>query len=119
MNFFKRKHIIRRYGKPVFERGYMSSPFNDKVVMADVQTVKNESVTETHGSKSVQELKVFCDEELFTTREEENLKADRIWFQGKWFECRASRLSDNTLLAHWTCTFIECPTQEAAPKGGT
>lgn len=71
------------------------------------------------GSESVQRLKVFCDAELFTESEHRRRKADRLWFQNKWFDCQSSRLSENTPLRHWTATFVECLDQEDPPTLGT
>ena len=115
MNFFKRPYCLRRYSRPEIIRGYYSTPYADSSFLMDIQTMEDEVITTPDGSRSVQKLKVFCDTEILVENEAAKQKADRVWFQGKWFECRSSRLSENTPLRHWTATFVECPDAEAGP----
>lgn len=116
MNFLKRPHTLRRYAEPVFVKGYSSIPYKDLTLLMDVQTLEDVVITTSDGSKSVQKLNVFCDSEILVESEAKQQKADRLWFQGKWFACRSSRLSENTPLRHWTAVFIECLDAEPAPK---
>lgn len=123
MNFLKKPHTLRRYSEPVFVKGYSSIPYEDLTLPMDVQTLEDVVITTPDGSKSVQKLKVFCDSEIFVESEAKQQKADRLWFQNKWFECKSCRLSENTPLRHYTATFIECLDQEplnnAEESGGT
>ena len=123
MNFLKRPHTLRRYSEPVFVKGYSSIPYEDLTLPMDVQTLEDVVITTPDGSKSVQKLKVFCDSEILVESEAKQQKADRLWFQNKWFECKSCRLSENTPLRHYTATFIECLDQEplngAEESGGT
>ncbi|GEM_PF-627402 len=118
MNFFKRPHTLRRYSSPVYERGYSTIPYEDIVLPMDVQTMEDVSVTTPDGTKSVQQLKVFCDYEILVENDNIKQKADRLWFQGKWFDCISSRLSENTPLRHYTATFIQCLKQDQGPGPG-
>lgn len=115
MNFLKRPYFFRRYSEPVIVRGYSSIPYEDLTLLADVQTLEDEVITTSDGSKSIQRLKVFCDSIILVENEANQQKADRLWFQDKWFECRSSRYSGNTPLRHWTATFVECLDQEPGP----
>lgn len=115
MNFLKRPYTLRRYSKPSFIKGYSSIPYKDKTLLMDIQTLEDTVTTTPDGSQSVQKLKVFCDSVILVENEASRQKADRIWFQNKWFECKSSRLSENTPLRHWTATFIECLDAEPAP----
>lgn len=117
MNFFKRPHTLRRYSSPVYERGYSTIPYEDIVLPMDVQTMEDVSVTTPDGTKSVQQLKVFCDYEILVENDNIKQKADRLWFQGKWFDCISSRLSENTPLRHYTATFIQCLNQDQGTGG--
>ena len=112
MKFLKRVHTIRRYSKPTYDRGYTTIPFEDKTVLADIQTMEDITITTSSGTRSIQKLKVFCDEKLIVENQDKEQKGDRIYFQDKWFECTSSRLSDNTPLRHYTATFVECLNQE-------
>lgn len=108
MNFLKKPHKIRRYSEPFYVKGYASIPHEDLRFPMDVQTLEDVVITTPDGSKSVQKLKVFCDSEILVESEAKQQKADRLWFQNKWFECKSCRLSENTPLRHYTATFIEC-----------
>lgn len=118
MNLLKKSRTIRRYSGPVYERGYSSIPYEDLTLPMDVQTMEDATVTTPDGTQSVQRLKVFCDREILVENAERQQKADRLWFQGKWFDCQSSRLSDNTPLRHYTATFIQCLNQEPGPGAG-
>lgn len=112
MNFLKRPYTLRRYSEPQIVRGYSSIPYEDLTLPMDVQTLEDKVMTGTDGSDSIQQLKVFCDSEILVESEHKQQKADRLWFQGKWFECRSCRLSENTPLRHYTATFVECLDQD-------
>lgn len=116
MNFLKRPHQLRRYSKPQIVRGYSSIPYEDLTLPMDIQTLEDTVITTPDGNKSVQRLKVFCDSIILVENEERQQKADRLWFQDTWFECKSSRLSENTPLRHWTATFVECLDNEPGPQ---
>ncbi len=116
MIFFKRPHLLRRYLEPTFVRGYSTIPYTDIIFLMDVQTLEDEVITTSDGSKSVQRLKVFCDDIILVESEAKRQKADRLWFQDTWFECKSSRYSGNTSLKHWTAIFVECLDQEPPPN---
>ena len=61
---------------------------------------------------------MFCDHKILVEDEHSQQKADRLWFQEKWFSCRSSRLSENTPLRHWTAEFVECLDAEPGPDEG-
>ena len=115
MNFLKREHSLRRYSASEIVKGYASIPYEDLTLPTDVQTLEDVVITTPDGSESVQRLKVFCDSEILAENQNTQQKGDRLWFQGKWFECKSSRLSENTPLRHWTATFVECLDAEAGP----
>ncbi len=74
----------------------------------DIQTLENKVDTTHDGRDAVKRLKVFCDLEILAEDKDKQQKADRVFFQGKWFECQTSRLSENTPLRHYTATFVQC-----------
>lgn len=115
MNFLKKPYHLRRYSKPEIIKGYSSIPYEDLTLPMDIQTLEDVTITTSDGSKSVQRLKVFCDNAILVESDAEQQKADRLWFQNTWFECKSSRLSENTPLKHWTATFVECLDREEPP----
>jgi hypothetical protein len=116
MNFLKKNYTLRRYSEPKFVQGYSSIPYEDKRLPMDIQTLEDIVETTPDGRESTQRLKVFCDYEILVEDERKKQKADRVWFQGKWFECQSSRLSENTPLRHWTAEFSQCLDAEEAPN---
>lgn len=116
MVFFKKPYVVRRYFKPVYIHGYLSSSYEDLKIFMDVQTMEDTIQTEQDGAKSIQKLKVFCDWKLLIENVGEQQKSDHLYFQGKWFACQSSKLSENTLLRHYTAIFVECLDQEEKPE---
>lgn len=116
MIFFKKKYTLRRYLKPKNINGYISTPYEDIKLLMDIQTLEAVVKSDTDGFGTIQKLKIFCDFEIRTENDELQQKADRVWFQNKWFACISSRLSENTPLRHWTSTFIECQDKEPPPE---
>ena len=113
---WKKKRLIRRCTGTVEVDGYNVPGFEDLYMLADVQTMDNSVSTGLDGDIGLQKIKVFTDCEMKVASENGDL-GDRIWFQGKWFECRSSRLSENTFLKHWTSTFVECTNAGDPPEG--
>lgn len=116
MVFFKQKYKIRRYSEPTYIRGYACVPYSDGEIYADIQTMDNSAKTGEDGIDSVQKIKVFCNEKIYVETPESQRKSDRVWFQDKWFECKSSRLSNNTFIRHWVSTFVQCLDQDEEPS---
>ncbi len=116
MIIFKRTKTLRRFLSPVYDQGYTSIPYTDLRLQMDVQTTGNSIVATEDGADATQMLKVFCDSEILAENQHTSQKADRLWFQGKWFECATTRLSENTPLRHWVATFVECANQDDPPE---
>ena len=116
MNFLKKPYIVRRYSEPTYIQGYSSIPYEDITLPMDIQTMDDSIKTTSDGREAVQRLKVFCDYEIYVESDDQQRKADRVWFQNKWFECLSSRLSENTPLRHWTATFVQCLDEEEPPE---
>lgn len=117
LSLWKKERILRRFKAPLSTGGVTLQDYYDMPVMADVQTTDRSSKTREDGDLSSQELKVFTDEKLHVADEVTGTLGDRLWFQGLWFECKSSRLSENTFLKHWTSTFTQCMDQDDPPEG--
>lgn len=114
IRYWKTDRIVRVFGAPTNINGYESTSYRDIRVKLDVQTVYDSANTQPFGDRSIQRIKAFGDYQFRPASE--GIKADWLWFQGRWFECVASRWSGNTWIRHWTAEFIECVDQEAPPK---
>ena len=51
MNFLKKPYKIRRYLTPEYTNGYYSIPYTEMTLKMDVQTLKDEVITMSDGSK--------------------------------------------------------------------
>lgn len=112
---WKKKHIIRRFHDPETVAGYVTQDYDDMVILSDVQTADKSASMGEDGDIPRQTLKMFSDSEVNVVDSVKGTPGDQLWFQGKWFECRSSVLSENTFLRHYTSTFIECPVQNDPP----
>ena len=118
LGLWKRKHHLRRFKEPEIRGGHVFEKYEDIYFKADVQTTGRTTSTGLDGDFARQDLKVFSDLEMRVADAQTGVRADMLWHQGKWFECRSSRLSENTFLKHWTSTFVQCVNQPDPPKEG-
>lgn len=116
LGIWKKKRIVRRFDASKMINGHQTSGFTDSVAVIDVQTTSSTGKTDTDGDEHVQRLKAFGDYQMRVADIDNGVKADLLWFQGRWFECIASRLSENTFLKHWTSEFVECLNQPEKPN---
>ena len=116
LQLWKKKRLLRRYEEPVAMAGYsIPASHVDIYIQADIQTTDKSASTGSDGDISLQKIKVFTETEL-KIASENGTPGDRIWFQGKWFECRTTKLSENTFLKHWTSTCVECTNADDPPE---
>lgn len=104
---FYKGYVLRRFKPSVYSKGYSSSSFAEKSLHADIQTLQNVATTGESGAYSKQRIKVFSKEMIQIADKNNGVRADWIYFQGKWFEAVSCRLSENTLLKHYTSEFEE------------
>lgn len=107
MTLFYKPHVLRRFQPSVYEKGRSTSAFVDKTLPSDVQTLQNTSSTSESGAESKQRIKVFSKEAIQIADNKTGVRADWLYFQDKWFEAVSCRLSENTLLKHYTSEFEE------------
>lgn len=114
MSLFYKPYILRRFEPSVYVGGHSTSKYKDKTLPADVQTLQNTSTTSDSGAKSQQRLKVFSKDKIQIADDEKGIRADWLYFQEKWFEAVSCKLSENTLLKHYTSEFKEIQKAEIA-----
>ena len=122
IGLWKKPYTLRRFKGAVASGGYVTQDYEDMVVRLDIQTTDKSGTMSEFGDHTVQRIKVFTIDkktEIKPADEKSGTSGDWVWFQGKWFECRSARLSENTILHHWTCTFVELKNQMPPPKGDT
>lgn len=104
---FYKEYALRRFEPSVYVMGHSTSSFADKPLHADIQTLQNISTTGESGAYSKQRIKVFSKERIQIADKKNGIRADWVYFQEKWFEAVSCRLSENTLLKHYTSEFEE------------
>lgn len=109
MPFFGEYYTLRRFEKEKIVNGYASMGYKDTTVFLDVQTLSDDEMVEEGGSRDKWVLKTFGDFPIRCSKQEEGVKSDQLFYEGRWFECSSSRCSRNTILNHWTSTFVLIP----------
>lgn len=99
---FYKQYVCRRFEASVYVKGHSTSTYEEKPLQADIQTLENHSSTSQSGAESKQRIKIFSQKKLKIADKNNGVRADWIWFQGKWFEVVSCRLSENTMLKHYT-----------------
>lgn len=107
MSLFYKQYVLRRFEPTVYVEGHSTSPCKYKSLHADIQTLQNTSTTSDSGAESKQRIKVFSREKIQVADKKNDIRADWIYFQDKWFEAVSCRLSENTMLKHYTSEFEE------------
>lgn len=119
-SLWRKPQVVRRYLPSSAQGGYsVPGGYEDISIDMDVQVGKSETVTDEDGERALQKLEVFSDDEIRTVNEDSQTMADKLWYHGKWYECRSAIFLDNTILSHYECEFIQCLRQEAPPERGT
>lgn len=116
IRIWKRPYTVRRFSEPQNVRGYVKDTYTDMTAMLDVQMTDDSAQMREDGDAPVMRLKAFGDLRFNVADRATGAKPDWLWFDGKWFECRSSRLSRNTFIKHWTSSFVECLNQADPPE---
>lgn len=109
MPFFGSDYTLRRYQKDSIVNGYPVAIYDDIKVVLDVQTMSDVAVVEVGGSRDQMMLKTFGDFPIRSSKQEEGVRSDQLLYEGRWYECTASRLSSNTVISHYTSIFELIP----------
>lgn len=118
MPFFGKNYTLRRYAKGKVVNGYVTAAHEDQSVFFDVQMISDDEVKEDAGSRDKMMLKTFGDFPVRCTKQEDGVQPDRLFYDGRWYECTSSRLSQNTFIKHWTSVFTLLP-EEAVDGSAT
>jgi hypothetical protein len=109
MPFFKSNYTLRRYGEDTIVNGYPTATYTDIEVTLDVQEMSADEVIEAGGSSDKTMLKAFGDFPISCSKQEDGVRSDELFYNGRWYKCMSSRYSRNTIIRHWTSAFELIP----------
>ena len=115
IGFWLKKYPLRRFRGGQSMDGYGFASFDDLEIVAHVQTTDRSTRTFDTGDYTTQKLVLYTNDEVMPAEEAAGVPADMLLYRGKWYECRSAVLSDNTMLTHWTSTWVRCMDQDQPP----
>lgn len=127
MRIWRKPYTVRHFTPGKVSRGYASSGYTDAVAELDVQPLSTKELEALpEGQRSKRRVKTFGDYPMQTANQATSVKGDRLFFEGRWYECEVSEPWNQTKLGHYFAQFVEVPEneKEAAPtakkakKGG-
>lgn len=113
---FRSEYIIRRYEKADGE-GYRL--FRDNPIRLSIQSLNTRELEALpEGERSARRVKSFSSSEIRTVNQREEIPADRLYYQGEWYECEQASRWAHTPLAHWEGQWVVLPEgeQQEAPE---
>lgn len=120
MNIFKLKYTLRTFSRQKTKRGYaVRASFKDKIVSLDVQpTVAVDLRSLPEGKRAGKSIKSYGDFPVQTADVKQGYRADRLFYDGEWYECVSSSYFEHTPLRHWKSLYTlvsEADNTEVAP----
>lgn len=102
---WKKPYTLRRFAPQKFVNGYATEGYSDSTVMLDVQPLSSSGENLPEGDRGVRTLKTFGRDMLQTASQSVGAQADRLLYNGSWYECTSSDWYANTPLAHCEAEF--------------
>lgn len=106
---FRKPYTIRHYGNQVIRNGYPTQGYIEETAYLDIQPSSDTMSGPEAGFDTVMRITVYGDYPFTPANQDEGVKADRVFWQGHWFECTSSMYWDGTPLHHWISTFSIVP----------
>lgn len=115
MNLWKKQYTIRSYTRQRSRRGYVSKTYTDRIVPLDIQPLSASTTTvDAEGSRTPERIVAYGESIIRTSDARNGILADRVFYNGEWYECESSEFYGNTPLAHFVSNFVKVP--ESAPN---
>lgn len=114
-SFFKHNYVVRKLSAETYCGGYAApGGHKDSVVTLNVQPLSSDELQALpEGERTVKRIKAIGENAFSTADEENGIPGDRLYYEGKWYECKSCHLWNHTLLAHYESEFAEmAPGQE-------
>ena len=116
IGLFKRPHAVRRYGQQSISGGHASAPYSDSVELMNVQPLSSDDLQALpEGDRAVKRVKSFGKARLSAADDSAGTPGDRLFYDGKWYECVSSVGWLHTPLSHWRSEFVLLPHGDQGP----
>lgn len=116
MNLWKKQYTLRSYTKQKARRGYVSKTYTDRIVSLDVQPLSSSTTTVgAEGSRTPERIVAYGESIIRTADARNGILADRLFYNGEWYECESSEFYGNTPLAHFVSNFVKVPESTPDP----
>lgn len=117
---WRRPLVRRRYGAQEIVDGYAVKPSHeDTEILVDVQFVSgSDTSVEAEGKRSTARIRTYGDDICLTADVKTGRPADRLWYQGTWWECESVVVRDKTIVCHCRATWVRASEadDEEAPE---
>ena len=126
IGLFKKPYTVRQHKAQTVVNGYASAPYADTVMRLNVQPLSSDELLALpDGERTVKRVKSFGPDRLTAADEFDGIPGDRLFYNGRWWECTSSVMWDHTILAHYRSDFVILPQREQTdaptlepPNGG-
>lgn len=111
MKLWRKEYTLRTFGVQKTKKGYASTKeYTDTVVKLDVQPDTGTQLQVlAEGERRTMRLYTFGDFPIKTADQKTGIRADMLFYAGRWYECVSSVLHSNTPLAHYKSAFLSVP----------
>lgn len=111
MKLWRRQYTLRTFGTQKTRKGYVSMKEHiDNPVMLDVQPDTGTQLQVTaEGARKTMRIFSYGDFPVKTADQRTGIRADMLFYDGRWYECESSVYHSNTPLAHYKSTFLLVP----------
>lgn len=103
---WKSYYTMRRYGEQQVVRGNVVRSYTESQVFLDIQPVMNEMTVTEGGKRVIKRITAYGNEMMHTEDVKNGIPADRIYFDGAWFECESSMKYEHSIVSHYTTSFV-------------
>lgn len=106
-SLWRRPYTLRRYEPQKYVDGYAVKGHTDITVKLNVQFLSGKELQLLpEGKRKTQRIKAYGNTVIKTADVENETAADRLYFQGQWWECEESVTWEKTMLAHCKAVFV-------------
>lgn len=113
---WRRPYTLRRYSPQTVVDGYAVKSHEDKTVMLDVQFLSQKELQLLpEGKRSEARIKSYGSDVIRTADVKTGTPADRLFYQGDWWECEASVVRDKTVISHCRAQYVRVSEADNEP----